>query len=628
MNSHFQTLDWYLILEKLADCAHGETAKERILALEPMMDEALCRRAIQETTGAKRLIEACGVPPVSAMDGLEECIRFAQAGGMLEPAQLVQIARFLAACRRMSAYLKRGEGYENRISLYGRAFMPLDELYCAVETSVDEERVLEEASPQLRRLRRNLEQLEARIRDKLQQVMNAQKRILSDEYISQRNGRYVLPVQKKHQNAFPGTVVDASRTGETVFMEPSAVASLQEEWNLTVIEAEQEERRILYQLSDQVAEQEHALLHNGRLMDDLDFFFAKAAFSLQLHANAVEIGCSGSLQLIRARHPLLDEAVCVPLTLCMKENERGVVISGPNTGGKTLALKTVGLLTLMAQSGLHVPCNPNSFLPMRSSVFCDIGDSQSISQNLSTFSGHMTNVIAILQSLASDSLVILDELGSGTDPAEGAGVAIAILETLRLSGCSFMVTTHYGQVKEFVEKTEGIASARMAFDPVSLQPLYRLEMGKSGQSCALEIIQRLGMPREIVQWSREMVQKGSLTQRHTDPHVHPSRLIKAKEAAAVHPSRYRMGDSVMVLPQKEKGIVYRAEDEEGNVIVQIKGIKQNVRHTRLQLLVHAEELYPENYDFSIIFDAVENRKASHTLSRKHDPNAVIVHRED
>lgn len=627
MNPHFATLDFDTILHKLADCAHGANARSKILSLTPIMEEALCQRAMQETSGARRLLETCAQPPLSVMDSLQECVHLAQAGGMLEPLQLTQIAWFIAACRRMTAYLKRGEGYESQISLYGRAFVPLEDLYHSLDEAVDEERVLDDASPALRRLRRTIETMEQRMREKLQQVMNAQKRLLSDSYISQRNGRYVLPVQKKHQANFPGSVVDASRTGGTVFMEPTAVAALQQELSMLILEEEQEVRRVLYVLSDQVAEQAHALETNAKLMDDLDFLFAKGLFSLQLKANPVAIGCDGTLQLRNARHPLLDPELCVPLTLCLKEEEKGLVISGPNTGGKTLALKTVGLLTLMAQCGLHVPCDEHSVIPMRSAVFCDIGDSQSISQNLSTFSGHMTNVISILDNLTRDSLVLLDELGSGTDPAEGAGVAIAVLETLRLSGCCFLVTTHYGQVKDFAETCEGVASARMAFDAVTLRPLYRLEMGKSGKSCALDIISRLGMPTAIVQCAREVSQTGRFERGRIQPTLRRGKLVRAPKPAAVIKSDFRMGDSVMVLPQKEKGIVYQPEDENGDVIVQIKGVKQAVRHTRLQLLVHAEELYPPDYDFSIIFDTVANRKASHTLGRKYDPDAVIIHRE-
>lgn len=627
MTPSFATLDFHTILTSLAQCAHGQNAKNRILALAPIMDEMMCQRAMAETTGAKRLIECCGTPPVSAMDGLADCVQLAQAGGMLEAVQLRQISRFLSACRRMTAYLRRGEGYEDRISLYGRAFLPAEELDAMIESSVDEDHVLDDASPQLKHIRRSMEQLEGRIREKLQQVLSTHKRLLSDDYISQRNGRYVLPVQKKHQSAFPGTAVDASRTGGTVFMEPNAVASLQKEYDRLLLEEEQEVRRILYVLSDAAAEHAHALQTNGSLMDDLDFLFAKGAFSLQMNACEVSIGCGGTLALRNARHPLLDPSSCVPLTLCLREEQRGLVISGPNTGGKTLALKTVGLLTLMAQSGLHVPCDPDSVIPMRSAVCCDIGDRQSIAQNLSTFSGHMTNVIGILRSLTPDSLVLLDELGSGTDPAEGAAVAIAVLEALRVSGCCFLVTTHYGQVKAFVEKHADIASARMAFDAVSLRPLYRLEMGRSGESCALEIIQRLGMPKDVLQCARQVVRGGMVAPGQIRLPTGRSRLVRRKVQSTAPHSHFRMGDSVMVLPQKEKGIVYQPENDEGDVIVQIKGVKQAVRYNRLQLLVHAEELYPTDYDFSIIFDTVANRKAVHTMERKYDPDAVIVHRE-
>ena len=630
MNTHFKVLEFDVILSRLAEHAHGTHARETLLSLSPIMDETRCQRAVLDTSVAKRLLERCGTPPISVMDSIQECLHLAQAGAMLQPHQLYQIARFIVACARMADYLRKGESCEDRISFYGRAFADLSELKQTIENSVDEERVFDDASPLLRKLRREMEQLEGKMRERLHQLAQSRKKWLADTFVSKRNGHYVLPVLKQYQNQFAGTVIDSSRSGGTVFMEPVSVADMQQEWNAAAIEEEQEVRRILYTLSDLTAQNAVQLSANAKLMDDLDVLFAKAFFSAELQAREVMMTRERRLLLRSARHPLLNTESCVPLDVELSERHRGMVITGPNTGGKTVALKTVGLLTLMAQSGLHIPCAEGSVLPMRDRVFCDIGDSQSLSQNLSTFSGHMTNVIQIMQDISQDSLVLLDELGSGTDPAEGTGIAIAVLEALRTSGCCFLATTHYDQVKAYVQQRPDLMSARMAFDAVNLRPLYRLEMGKAGKSCALEIVRRLGMPPSVLTYASRIVQEGLPVDSAHSPRLNkkPSRL--AARSASPSESRitaWHMGDSVEVLPGKEKGIVYQPADELGNVIVQIKGEKQTVRYNRLRLLVPAAELYPDDYDFSIIFDTVENRKARHLLSKRYDPDATVTIKE-
>lgn len=630
MNRHIQTLEFDVVLSRLAQHAHGSYAREYLLALSPILNEALCNRAVLDTTGAKQLLERCGTPPIAVMDDISECLQMAEAGAVLSPKQLYQTARFTVACSRMADYLKRGEACEERISFLGRAFCDLTDLRQTIETSVDEERVFDDASPALRKLRREMEQLEGKMRDRLQQLVQSKRKWLADAFVSRRNGHFVLPVLRQYQSQFAGTVIDSSRTGGTVFMEPASVARMQQEWLQLSMEEEQEVQRILYMLSDLIAQNSQALSANAKLMNELDILFAKGSFSLELKACEVIPNREQKLILRQARHPLLNAETCVPLDMELDEEYYGMVITGPNTGGKTVVLKTIGLLTLMAQSGLHIPCEIGSQLPMRDAVLCDIGDSQSISQNLSTFSGHMSNVISILQEVTRDSLVLLDELGSGTDPAEGMAIAIAVLEALRSSQCRFMATTHYEQVKSYVQHTSSLMSARMAFDPVRLQPLYRLETGKTGKSCALEITRRLGMPDAILAYASEIVHAGY------QPDSVPKLKIKPKTSHLVSQNgpvitkqvlTWQVGDSVEVMPEGEHGIVYQPADDMGNVVVQIKGEKRTIRHTRLKLLVSAADLYPDDYDFSIIFDTVENRKARHILSKRYDAEATVIIQE-
>ena len=629
MNPHFEALEFPRILEQLKENALSEKAKQELGSLSPILSEDVCRRKMAETTAARAVLEGCGSPPLVPMKGLEEIIGLAGAGAMLLPEQLTTVARFAAACRRLAAYLKRGEAFGAEIAAYGRGFSDLSALRQEIESAVSDEKVYDEASPVLRGLRRKIERLETQIKEKLNHILQSRKQYLADNYVSIRRGHHVLPVQRRYQSQFGGTVIDVSGKGTTVFMEPSSITAMQEERSGLSVEEDCETRRVLYTLTARVAEEASRLRADAELMEALDLLFAKAKYSAQIGARPVEIGGERKIRIVGGWHPLLDRERCVPLDFTMEAGTVGVVITGPNTGGKTVALKTVGLLTLMAQCGLHVPCGEGSYFAMQDGFWCDIGDSQDISQNLSTFSGHITNVIGILNGASRDSLVLLDELGSGTDPAEGMGIAVAVLEELRRRECMFLVTTHYPQVKRYAEEAQGVQTARMAFDRESLRPLYRLELGKSGESCALYIAERLGLPPQLLRRAHREVYGGEENgaAREERMRVPKSRLVRtAPLRQGPDPSeKFSMGDSVELLATGETGIVYRPADDLGDVVVQIKGTKRRIRHNRLRLRVPAAELYPPDYDFSIIFDTVENRKARHTMERKFDPDAVITY---
>ena len=633
MNTYMEILEFTSILEKLKEHAISENAKNAIDKLCPFLHEDLCRQKMGETTAARTVLDACGSPPLAGMKNLDETLTLSNIGAILTPEQLYGIALFSIACKRMAAYLMRSGSQNTEMSFYGRSFESLSDLQASIEACVDEEKVLDNASSLLHNLRRKKEHTESKIREKLNQLLQSRKQFLADSYITSRNGHFVLPVQRRYQNQFGGSVIDSSATGSTVFMEPHSVAEMQSELNRLAIEEDAEIRRILYTLTAEVEHFIDPIRRNIAWMEALDILFAKAKLSASMKARAVDIGGQRRLAIHQGRHPLLKSDTCVPLDIVMEAETSGVIITGPNTGGKTVAIKTIGLLSLMAQCGLHIPCAEGSYIAMQDGYWCDIGDSQNISQNLSTFSGHITNVIHILENASRDSLVIIDELGSGTDPAEGMGIAIAVLEELRQRGCMFFVTTHYPQVKTYAENSDRIQSARMAFDPESLAPLYQLEMGKSGESCALHIAKRLGLAPHMLERAHQEVY-GRKADASSTPYS-TGKNPKSKLVRTIPPrecsdpkTKFSMGDSVVVLPERELGIVYRAADETGDVVVQVKGQKRLVKHTRLQLKVAAAELYPPDYDFSIIFDTVANRKASHILNKRYDPDAVVVHEKD
>ncbi len=673
MTNMYKKLEFDKILDMLSGHAVSETVSERIRGLEPYMSEAEVERHMNETTQARRIIEQYGTPPLSPMTDLDKILSSLGKGIMLLPEQLGNIALFLTACRRLKSYLKKAEATEDAVAVYGNSIFELTELEDEINRSIRGNQVDDRASPRLTDIRRKIASAGEQIRSKLDSMLRNNKAWFSESFVSIRNGRFTLPVKKEYKNQVSGTVIDMSQSGSTYFIEPTAARKLQEEMGLLLIEEDNEIRRILYTLTTLVEENIRFININREAMETLDFIFSKAKLSLAMGAAPLPVHAARRISITGGRHPLLKPDTAVPLDFEIGGETMGVVITGPNTGGKTVALKTIGLMSLMAQSGLHVPAADGCFT-MNNYVLCDIGDGQSISENLSTFSSHMTNIIEILHTADDQSLVLLDELGSGTDPAEGMGLAVAILEELAAKKCIFVATTHYPEVKEFAARTPGMKNARMAFDRRTLMPLYRLEIGEAGESCALYIAKRLGLPQHMLRRAAEaaygrrsqqqVTAKSEYPERPyrqdraapmplltdpdpspvpgtpsdsgpapapdsapTRPQAHTARRIKPQETkrAPENPRymKFNIGDSVIVYPQKLIGIIYQKANEKGELGVQIHKRKMLINHKRLKLHVPAKELYPDNYDFSIIFDSVAVRKARRTMERRHDPELVI-----
>lgn len=641
----FHILEFDTIQAMLAERAVSDYARQKLLELSPSLSQAEVTLKIKETTEARAILTALGTPPLPSMKDIPLCLELASLGSMLTAEQLTAVAQFLAAVKRVKNYLAKAEFLETEIAYYGKAFTDLSSLTEEINRCIRGNQVEDEASKDLKGIRKRTEQVQTKIRSKLENLLHSKKNWFSENYVSTRNGRSVLPVKKEYKNQIGGQTLDISATGSTCFMVPGTVLKLEEELSLLRIEEENEVRKILYQLTVMVDDASSDIFLNMQALETLDILFAKAKLSVDMKGIPPVMNHSRRISITDGRHPLLNAKECVPLQFSMGEGTRGIVITGPNTGGKTVALKTVGLLTLMAQCGLHVPCQ-EAELAMNNGIFCDIGDGQSITENLSTFSSHITNIIEILKTSDEESLVLLDELGSGTDPAEGMGIAIAILEELRKKNCLFIATTHYPEVKEYAGKTPGLLNARMAFDKESLKPLYRLEIGEAGESCALYIARRLGLPENMLKrayleaYQRPASRTPFLPEPSEDllpydstpeesflptaailPKVQGIEVPAPKKNSAA--SKYTLGDSVMVYPQKKIGIVFRPADEKGLIGIQMQKKKEFVSHKRIKLLSPAAELYPPDYDFSIIFDTVANRKARHQMNKSHQPGLEI-----
>jgi len=650
-NTH-RELEFDKILMMLADHALSENVKDKILELRPYMKEREVIRHMDDTTMARRTLETIGTPPLASMTELKNAVSMVDIDSMLNPEQLESVAGFVSTCNRMKSYLKRAASASESISDLGHSIVDLTPLREEIDICIRNSRVDDRASGNLSSIRRNITILRDRAKDKLNSALKNNASYLSEDFIVTRNGKLTIAVRSEYRSRIQGRVVDKSNSGGTVFIEPDSVGKIQESISNMLVEEDIEVKKILYTLTALVEDELPGIKMNMDAMETLDFIFAKGALSISMNAVPADIQPGNEISLKGGRHPLLDVGKVVPLDFRIGykdengEEIKALVITGPNTGGKTVVLKTVGLFALMVQCGLHVPADEASFC-LRNMVLCDIGDGQSITENLSTFSSHITRIINILNTADSESLVLLDELGSGTDPTEGMGIAAVILEEMMKKGCLIAATTHYPEIKDFARNAKGFVNARMEFDRENLAPLYKLEIGEAGESCALYIARRIGLPMDMV----ERAHKAAYHQFRGSETVTPDfnagdfmgiedRPKKKKTAPRIQyidrdrkegpdlSNKFNMGDSVVVHPQNLTGIVYKPVDKHGMVVVQIKKKKYLVNHKRVELKIPASELYPDNYDFSVVFDTVSNRKARHKMTKGHREDLAVTYEEE
>jgi dsDNA-specific endonuclease/ATPase MutS2 len=629
MNTEKQ-IEFDKVKEIWAGYAVTEYAKDKIKDTQIILNETALRKELRDTTNSRMMIEKLGEPPLQNVTEMKEILEIAKKGDCLTPYQLARVENVLVAADRLKDYLSRGRQYENSLAFYDENLNLLPELKEEIVRQIRNEAVDDRATKELFDIRSNIVSTEDAMKQKAEQIIRNNKDCMADTYYTLRNGRVCVPVKKECKLKIPGSVIDKSSTGSTFFIEPAGVAKVFDELQLLKIDEENEVYKILYTLTAFVSDCIPVMEENIKMMEKLDLIFSKGRLSLELDCSEPLINTERRIVLKGARHPLMDKEINVPLDFALGDDVRGVVITGPNTGGKTVAIKTVMLNSIMAQCGLHVTCR-EADVCMNSNYLCDIGDGQSLSENLSTFSAHIKNVLEVLKHVNRDSFVIMDELGSGTDPAEGMGIAVAILEELRKSEANFLVTTHYPEVKDYADKTEHVVNARMTFDKETLKPTYRMLIGEAGESCAFYIADRLGMPADMLNTAAEAAygkdaangyhfgNEGIKKQKNT------GRITRTKKITvdASMADMYSIGDSVMVFPEKKIGIVCEPVNEKGLLRVQMKDKKIWINHKRVKLHVKAEQLYPEDYDFSIIFDSVETRKKRHDMDRKFTQETIM-----
>jgi len=496
-----RTLELPRVLELLADQAVSDEAKRRALTLRPQTEPEEVLRLQDQTDAARAMIGLRGSPSFSGVRPVAEALDRADRGGGLNTRELLTIAELLTCARRTREYFNDDATEKTAVdhlflSLHGNRFLE-DKIHAAI---LDEETIADSASPELGDIRRHMRAAQAKSRQILQRIISSPSysKILQENIITQRDGRFVVPVKAEHRGDLPGLVHDISSTGATLFVEPMGVVQANNELIELEAKEKKEIERILAELSAEAAAHREDIQWDYDTLVHLDLIFARGQLSYKLDGCRPEIRRDGGVSLRRARHPLLDQAKAVPIDLTLGDTFDTLVITGPNTGGKTVSLKTLGLLCLMAQCGLHIPAASGSAVSVFDRVLADVGDEQSIEQSLSTFSAHMVNIVHILEEADARSLVLFDELGAGTDPVEGAALAVAIIQRVRKSGARLAATTHYAELKTFAMTTAGVENASCEFDVETLCPTYRLLIGIPGKSNAFAISHRLGLPDDVI----------------------------------------------------------------------------------------------------------------------------------
>ena len=601
-------LEYDKILERLRAFCDFSASMDLARALQPTANFDEAQRLLKETTEARNLFTVSDIGIGGAHD-VRPAVDLAARGGVLDPQQLLDIKSTLISCREIKKSLERKTDEYPRLAQIAAGLPESHGIVDAITRILsDRGEVLDSASPKLGTLRREIKIAHDRLMSRLQRYLTESANKLQEPIITQRDGRYVIPLRAEFKGQIKAVVHDQSSSGATLFVEPLPIVELNNSMRELQLQERDEERRILYELSVQVGEHREEFTYGVENLAVLDLIFAKAKYADELKANEPVLHKLSTvsnqrsakhenqepkaesqrlINLIRARHPLLDQATVVPIDIDPKPGTRAIVITGPNTGGKTVSLKTVGLLVLMAQSGLHIPVQSGSELPCFHAVYADIGDEQSIEQSLSTYSGDITNIIRILQQINAHSLVIFDELGSGTDPQEGAALARAILNHLLESGCATLVATHYPELKTFAHSTEAVVNASLEFDIKTLRPTYKLTIGLPGRSNALAIATRLGLDQKIVEAARNDINPESLRADKLLDDIRKERNRTSREREKLEKARIKLDTQTKEIDKRLEKI----EDERRDVLAKARAegelevavLKRNIDSLKSQL---------------------------------------------
>ncbi|RAS76081.1 mannonate oxidoreductase [Priestia endophytica] len=533
-------------------CVSG-LGKQLLDKLKPSTNIKIVKNRLNETTEARAILDAEGHVPFLGVSNIDHTIQNLEKGMMLDPSELVSVSDFLRGCRKMKKFMMNKEFLAPVLTSYANSMTEFKSIEEEINFSIKGNRVDSAASKELKRIRHNMEVAEEKIKERLNKFLNSSsyKKYIQEFFISKKDDRYTIPIKASYKNQVPGTVIEVSSKGSTVFIEPNTITKLNGE--LASLKAEEaiEEYQILATLSGVLLENIHEIKINMDLISQYDMVFAKAKFSKHVGGIEPKLNDYGYIKLVDCKHPLLTKEA-VPLHFEIGKNYRSLIITGPNAGGKTIVLKTIGLVTLAAMSGFHIISNKETEIAVFENIFVDIGDNQSIENALSTFSSHMKNVSEIMRASNNNTLLLFDEIGSGTEPNEGSALAISILEEFYQMGCITVATTHYGEIKRFSEMHSDFMNAAMQFHSDTLEPMYHLLIGKSGESNALWISRKMNVRENVLQRAKHyMENKGYHLERVDENKIRKPKVVKEKNEEKYE---YKKGDRVKLLDYDDFGV--------------------------------------------------------------------------
>lgn len=581
-----KTLEYNKIIEQLAEYAHSEQAKARCLALRPITDIVQIELLQQQTKDALNRIFKSGSLSFSGVHNITDSLKRLEIGGSLSTIELLRICSLLEAAKRAKAFSRTATEDDpiakDSLAGFFAEIEPLTPLCDEIRRCIlSEDEIADDASATLRSIRRSMRGMNDKIRAQMNAMINntTTRSYLQDTVITMRDGRYCLPVKAEAKSQVPGMIHDQSSTGSTLFIEPMAVVNLNNEYKELLLREQDEIEVILANLSNLTGEHALQLQTDYQILTELDFIFAKASYAKEYNGVAPLFNTEGRIHIRKGRHPLLDKKKVVPIDVQLGDDFNLLIVTGPNTGGKTVSLKTVGLLTLMGQAGLHIPASERSELGIFEEVFADIGDEQSIEQSLSTFSSHMTNIIRILEQVNDRSLVLFDELCAGTDPTEGAALAISILSKLHLYGARIMATTHYSELKVYALSTPGVENACCEFDVDTLSPTYRLLIGIPGKSNAFAISSKLGLGEDLIEDAKGRISESDENFEDLLADLEKSRITIEKEQLEINQYKQEIQSLKEKLEQKQERldssrdkILREANEQAYNIIKEAKDL--------------------------------------------------------
>lgn len=627
---YFHTLELDKVLAKLADQANCDDSKRMALSLTPSDDFSTVQLLMKKTSDAYMLSARYTSPSLHKLKNCEMALRKAEKGSNLSLRELMDVSSVLHNIRSVKDWRKRCEGESTSLDPLFEVLTPNRELENTIDNAVlSEEELADSASAELASLRRKINQAKLRVRERLDQLIKSptQSKYLQEALVTQRDGRFVVPVKSEYRSEIKGLVHDTSSSGATLFIEPMAVVEANNEIRVLQAKEKQEVDRIIMELSVKVGEFAESIIYSYCSLVEIDLYFAKASLAYKMKATVPNILQTGEIDLKRARHPLIDPEKVVPIDVNLGKDFNTLVITGPNTGGKTVTLKTMGLLTLMAMCGLMLPVAENSSISVYKKVLVDIGDEQSIEQSLSTFSAHMTNIVSIIEEADSDSLVLIDELGSGTDPVEGAALAISIMERLAMYGAKVGATTHYAEIKEYALQTPGVCNASCEFDVETLKPTYRLLIGIPGKSNAFAISQRLGLPEEIIEAAKRNISAEKTRFEDVLSQLDQTRQELEKEKEEVDRLRAEQLESKRNLEQFKQKTYKQMDRELQNAQEKANRIVSSVKAESEKLLQELDDIrrQKESEEFSRLVQGAKSSYRSN-INRLEDPANPVIGR--